>query len=193
MREGEADVEVGVRLLLVRELDVEPDRLAAALLGAAVGRLHHTGAAPGHDREARFGEEPAGLDRGPIRRMLLAHARGAEDRDRGLGDACDGEEALEEAPFRANLLDLRRPAAPARCVDHLLARRPAVEEEAPPARILSFWHNTGRLRRRLVRRRLKVVVDGAVAAGRRQQRDRQRQEPRSPHRSLRSWACGPRQ
>ena len=45
--EREVDVEVLVRRLLVRQLDVEADREAAAFLRAAVRRLHHTAASAG--------------------------------------------------------------------------------------------------------------------------------------------------
>ena len=53
------DVEVRVRALLVRQLDVEPDREAAALLRAAVRALHHAAAAAGDHRPAVLAEPPA--------------------------------------------------------------------------------------------------------------------------------------
>ena len=52
------DVEVRVRHLLVRQLDVEADREAAAFLRAAVRRLHDAPPAAGDDRPAGLGEEP---------------------------------------------------------------------------------------------------------------------------------------
>ena len=57
--------DVGVRLLLVRQDDVEADALGADLEGAAVGGLHDAGAAAGHHDEvallamlAVLGDEP---------------------------------------------------------------------------------------------------------------------------------------
>ncbi len=52
VREVDADVEIRIRHLLVREFDVAADGVAAGFLGAAVGRLHHPRPAAGHDREA---------------------------------------------------------------------------------------------------------------------------------------------
>ena len=54
--ELDAEVDVGVERLLVRQLDVAADREPAALLAAAVGRLHRARAAAGDDRVAGLGE-----------------------------------------------------------------------------------------------------------------------------------------
>ena len=59
--ELDAEVDVGVEPLLVGQLDVAADRQAAALLAAAVGRLHDPRAAAGDDGVAGLGEHPADL------------------------------------------------------------------------------------------------------------------------------------
>ena len=91
-----ADVEVRVRLLLVRQLDVEADREAAGLPRAAVRGLHHAGAAAGDDREARLREPPARHPRIRVGRVVLPHPRRAEDRYRRPVDSLDRLEALVE-------------------------------------------------------------------------------------------------
>ena len=48
-----------VEALLERQLDAEPDRDAAGLAGALVGRLHRAGAAAGDHREAGLGQRRA--------------------------------------------------------------------------------------------------------------------------------------
>ena len=88
--EVEAAVDVGVGLLLHRQLDVEPDREAAGLGGAAVGRLHQPRPAAGDHREAGRGKPPSlrrpTAGRGPRGRARTSGApsadpRRAEDRD----------------------------------------------------------------------------------------------------------------
>src|SRR6266545_3741206 len=106
MLEGEPDVEVGVRVLLVRELDVEADRKPTAFRGAAVRGLHHAGAAARDDGEACFGEQLSGRDGGLVRGMILAHAGRAEDRHCRLGDLRDCLEPLQE--LVRNLLDVQK-------------------------------------------------------------------------------------
>ena len=91
--EGQADVEVRVLVLLVREVDVEADREAAALLGSAVRGLHHTRAAAGDHGPARLREESPRGARGFVRGMPLVHARRAEERDHGERNLRDGLEA----------------------------------------------------------------------------------------------------
>ena len=95
--EGQGDVEVRVRELLVRELDVEPDRDAAALLGAAVRGLHDPGAAAGDDREVGPGEPARGLARRLVGGVALADPRRAEDRDGRAREVADGLEPSENS------------------------------------------------------------------------------------------------
>src|SRR5437764_9897125 len=73
--EAEAQIraDIGVRVLLVRQVDVEADRLRADIAGAAIGRLHDAGAAAGHDHDAAAdrlvaaqADEPAELARDVI-------------------------------------------------------------------------------------------------------------------------------
>src|SRR6185436_7634008 len=93
-----ADVDVGVRALLVRQLDVEADRESAPFLHSAVGRLHHARPAAGDHRPARLAETAPDLAGVTIGLGVLAHARGAEDRDRGSVDPVHGREAGPELP-----------------------------------------------------------------------------------------------
>src|SRR5207237_7243237 len=92
--ERDAEVEVGVVVLLVRQLDVEADREPAALLRAAVRGLHHPGAASRDDRESSLGEPARDVTRLPVGGIVLAHAGGAEDRDGRPADPLDRGEAL---------------------------------------------------------------------------------------------------
>src|SRR5438046_2203995 len=91
-----ADVDVRVRMLLVRQLDVEADREPAALARAAVRGLHHSGPATRDDGEARLGEALPHLARLPVGRVLLVDPGRAEDGDPGPADPLDRGEALEE-------------------------------------------------------------------------------------------------
>ena len=83
--EVEADVDVVVLELLVRQLDVEPDRRHAGVARAAVAGLHDAGAAAGDDREARPAQHRGRLARLGVHRVVARRARRAEDRD-GLAD-----------------------------------------------------------------------------------------------------------
>jgi hypothetical protein len=78
--EREVDVDVGVLVLLVRQVDVEADREAAPVLRPAVRRLHHAGAAAGDHRPAGLGEEATRRSRGLVRGMAFVHARRPEQR-----------------------------------------------------------------------------------------------------------------
>ena len=71
--EVQRDVEVGVRLLLVRELDVAADRQRPGFARASVGRLHQARAAAGDDREAGVAER--GAER--ARQLVVGVARAA--------------------------------------------------------------------------------------------------------------------
>src|SRR5438067_1362365 len=94
--EGEADVDVRVRVLLMRQLDVEADREPAALARAAVRGLHHARPAARDDGEPRLGEALPHLARLPVGRVLLVDPGRAEDSDPGPADPLDRGEALEE-------------------------------------------------------------------------------------------------
>ena len=60
---GDPAVEVRIRILFERQLDVAADREAADVTRAAIGRFHEAGPAAGHDRKAealpRAGRPPA--------------------------------------------------------------------------------------------------------------------------------------
>jgi hypothetical protein len=104
--EGDGEVDVRVRILLVRELDVEADGEAAGLLGAAVGRLHHARPAAGDDGEARLSQEPPALAR-----LLVVVVPGRDPRraEHGRGrprDPVDGLEAAQQ--LLRDQLDVRR-------------------------------------------------------------------------------------
>ena len=89
--ELDAEVDVGVERLLVRQLDIAPDREAATLLAAAVGRLHRARTTTGDDREAVLGEGSCDPARELVVRMAGRCPGGAEDRDGGA----DGRERVE--------------------------------------------------------------------------------------------------
>ena len=74
-----ADVLVEIRLLLVRQLDVQADARRLAFVGAFVGRFHDAGAAAGDHGEAGVGEKPRGLLGECVVRMAGHHARAAEE------------------------------------------------------------------------------------------------------------------
>src|SRR5436190_19811459 len=96
MAEGQREIEIRVGTLLVRKLDVESDREAAALLRAAVRRLHHAGAAARDDRPAELGVATAGLTRLLVLVRVLVDARCAVDSDCREIDAIDCCETFEE-------------------------------------------------------------------------------------------------
>ena len=72
-----------------------PDRDAAGLACAAVGRLHDAGAAAGDDREAVLGEPEGELARLLVHRVRGVRARGAEDAHR-RAQARERIEAVDE-------------------------------------------------------------------------------------------------
>ena len=76
--EGHPPVEVRVRLLLFRQLDVAADGPPARLPGAAVGALHDAGPAARHDGEAGARQACADLPRHLVVPVLVGHARRAE-------------------------------------------------------------------------------------------------------------------
>ena len=93
--ELDAEVDVGVEALLVGQLDVAPDRQAATLATAAIGRLHDPGPAAGDDREAVTGQPPGDPAGQLVVRGAWLHPGRAEDRHR-RPDRREGVEALDE-------------------------------------------------------------------------------------------------
>ena len=108
--ERDVDVEVRVRVLLVRQLDVEADREAAAFLRAAVRGLHHAGPAPGDHRPTRLREEATGLARGMVSGVVLSNPRGTEERDGGRRDPLHRLEAALELARDLDTLSWRSPS-----------------------------------------------------------------------------------
>ena len=102
--EGKRDVEVPVRELLVRELDVEAHGQAATLFRATVRRLHDTGTAAGDDGPPTLCEAARDVPCLFVGRLSLAHACGAEDRDRRTVDLVDRFEP--HAKFLRDALDV---------------------------------------------------------------------------------------
>ena len=95
--ELDAEVDVRVEALLVGQLDVAADRQPAALLAAAVGRLHHARAAAGDDRVAGLGEPRAERSSGPARRSGSLGDRPGRAEDRSPPDRPGHRvEALDE-------------------------------------------------------------------------------------------------
>src|SRR6202000_532287 len=79
--EAKRDVQIRIRQLLVRELDVAADRLRPDLARPAVGGLHQTGAAAGDDGPAAAAEASAHLADQRVVGVIARRARGAEDGD----------------------------------------------------------------------------------------------------------------
>ena len=105
MVEDEAEVDVVVHRLLVRQLDPEADREPAAFAAAAIRRLHHARPAAGDDGPARLGEEAPRLARELERPRPLRRSRRAEAGDRRAIDPLDRLEPGEElAPDRLRAL-----------------------------------------------------------------------------------------
>src|SRR6185436_10863715 len=91
--EGDGEVDVGVRRLLVRKLDVEAHREAAALFRTAVRRFHRARPAAGDDREAGLRQRtPAGSGL-LVFGVVARRARRAEDGCRRAWDPLDRLEA----------------------------------------------------------------------------------------------------
>ena len=82
-------------MLLVRELDVAPDRDAARLGGAQVGGLHDPGAAAGDDAEAGLNQVGRGRAGGLVHRRVARRPRGAEHGDRQT-HLCEPVEPVDE-------------------------------------------------------------------------------------------------
>ncbi len=80
-----------VRLLLERELDVDPE--AQVPPGASVGRSHDAASGAGDDHPSRLGHPPSELDGARVVRVLGARPGGAEDRY--LPRVAEGSEDFE--------------------------------------------------------------------------------------------------
>src|SRR6266545_1709996 len=100
-------VEVRVRLLLLRQLDVAADGPPARLPGAAVGALHDARAAARHHREAVARQARADLPRHLVVPVLVRHAGRAKHGDAGPDEMQRAEAAdeLGEDAQRAKELD----------------------------------------------------------------------------------------
>ena len=90
-----AQVDVLVQALLEGQLDVGADGQAAALLRAAVRRLHDPRPAAREDREALFGQRRGQSTGRPVIAVAPADACGSEDADRRT-DLRERIEALDE-------------------------------------------------------------------------------------------------
>ena len=107
MAKRDPAIEVGVRLLLVRQLDVAPDRATPGLARAAVGRFHDARPAARHDREPRSRKQRRHAAGRLVIWMVGAEARRAEDRDTWANEVERAEAAdeLEEDAHRAQELE----------------------------------------------------------------------------------------
>jgi len=105
--EGDEVVDVGIRPLLVRQLDVAADRAPAHLLGPAIGRFHDAGPAAGHDRESPPRQPGAHLAAQFVVGMLGLEAGGAEHGDAGPDPVqrAEAPQELEEDPDGARQLE----------------------------------------------------------------------------------------
>ena len=113
--ERELARDIGIRLLLVRQHDVESDRPAAGIRGAAIGRLHDAAAATGADdvtmRVRRETLRPRGDEARQLARVVViaaersVGARAAQSRRRR---SCPGHARGESA---ASARDTRRGCA----------------------------------------------------------------------------------
>src|SRR4051794_36842527 len=81
MPERHPTIQIRIRLLLLRELDVAADRVTAYFFGAPVGRLHDARPAAGHDGEAGLRQAAADLTRQKIVGLILRKSSRAEHGD----------------------------------------------------------------------------------------------------------------
>ncbi len=106
---GDEAIEVRVRRLLERQLDVAADRSAAGVARAAIGGLHQARAAAGHHGEAERAHAAADFARDLVERMRLAESRRSEDRDARPDEVQRAESADEVAHRAREQLDLAQP------------------------------------------------------------------------------------
>ena len=104
--EGDPAVEIAIRLLLGRQLDVAADRAATRLARPAIGGLHDARPAAGHHREAGAHELSSDLAAELVVGMVLPEARRAEDGDARTHEVKDAEapHELEEDAYGADEL-----------------------------------------------------------------------------------------
>ena len=95
MTEGDPAVEVAVRELLGRQLDIAADRISADVLGPAVGGLHDSWSAARHYREASARELAADLASECVVGLIFAEARRPEHGD-ARADEMEGAKAAEK-------------------------------------------------------------------------------------------------
>jgi hypothetical protein len=93
--EVDAEVDVLVHVLFERQLDVAPDRQAASVTAATIGRLHHPGSASGDDRQPGSGQLLTDLTGLFVQKVLWPDPGGPEHAD-GRGDRGQRVEALHE-------------------------------------------------------------------------------------------------
>src|SRR5258707_14645411 len=79
--QGHATIQIAIRFLLVRKLDIAAYGTASHFFGATIGCFHDTGAASGHNGETQPRNRCAHLARQFIRRASRGHARGTENSD----------------------------------------------------------------------------------------------------------------
>jgi hypothetical protein len=102
--QGYATIQIAIRFLLVRKLNIATYGTASHFFGAAIGRFHDTGAAPGHDGEAQPRDRCAHLARQFIWRAPRGHARGTENGDARTDEVEDAKPA-QEIPHYAQECD----------------------------------------------------------------------------------------
>src|SRR5262249_33059578 len=107
MMKRDPAVQVWIRVLLGRKLDVAPDRDAAGLARAAIRRFHDARAATGHDRESRLRQPPTEVASQSVVGMILGEAWGAEQGTAGAREVKAPKAAhdLGEDPDRTNELE----------------------------------------------------------------------------------------
>ena len=100
--EAQADVDVGVEVLLAGQLDVAPDRQRPGVAGSEVRRLHQPRPAAGDDRVA--GASQAARDRAH-EGVVRMFARGARRAEHGHRPAHAGERVKAAGELGADLVD----------------------------------------------------------------------------------------
>ena len=98
MLELDKPVEIGVRPLFARQLDIATQAQPTRPLCPAIGRFHQTRATAGHDDETGARQRLAHLLGERIVSMMLVEARGPEDGDAGSLEieALEATQKLEE-------------------------------------------------------------------------------------------------
>ena len=112
--EGDPFVEIRVRLLFLRQLDVAADGVAARFLGTAIGRLHDSGSAARHDGEPGPREPLADVASQNVGGVFFGKAGRAENGDAGreemeLAEASHDLEKDADRPPQLEPASLRPP------------------------------------------------------------------------------------